>query len=139
MLFIIYQKPPHPARHSPVVDVFARNAMIAKHLNDGEDRGNDPEKDQRNEPGGVQPSIASAEGSRCEKQRPKAYAENGRSFIPPHWKPTDSRLAAPDLLGGSATKCSLDPDHSFHWKYTAAGYGDADEQWVALRRQNPIL
>ena len=93
MLFIIHQKPPHPARHSPVVDVFARNAMIAEHLNDGENRGNDPEKDARKEPCRVQPSIASAEDSGCEKERPKDYAENGRSFITPHWKPTDSRLA----------------------------------------------
>ena len=133
MLFIIHQKPPHPARNSPVLDVFARNAMIAKHLNDGENRGNDPEKDARKEPSGVQPSIANAEGSRCEKQRPKDYAENGRSPITPHWKPTDSRLVARDLPGGSATKCSLDPDHTVHREYTASGYGDADEQWVALR------
>jgi hypothetical protein len=63
MLFIIHQIPPHPARNSPVVDVFARNAMIVKHLNDGENRGNDPEKDARKEPSGVQPSIANAEGS----------------------------------------------------------------------------
>ena len=93
MLFIIHQKPPHPARHSPVVDVFARNAMIAEHLNDGENRGNDPEKDARKEPCSVQPSIASADGSGCEKECPKDYAENGRSSITPHGKPTDSRLA----------------------------------------------
>ena len=95
--------------------------MIAKHLNDGENRGNDPEKDARKEPSGVQPSIANAEGSRCEKQRPKDYAENGRSSITPHWKPTESKLVAPDLPGGSATKCSLDPDHTVHREYTAFG------------------